>query len=180
MLDDEQQRIYDMIVAGPRGRVEGPLETWLESPQLAEKAQELGAFCRFGTSLPPRLSELAILVVGAWWQADFEWYVHAPIARSAGISDEVIEAIRTGRPPDFEREDEAAVHGFTFELLRYRRVSDASHDRVVGLLGRRGAIELTAMLGYYTLISMTIVGFDVPLPGGAPSPFADIALKVHK
>jgi 4-carboxymuconolactone decarboxylase len=64
-LSPEQRKVYDAIVAGPRGRVVGPLRVWLQSPELADRAQALGAFCRFGTSLPPRLSELAILVTAA-------------------------------------------------------------------------------------------------------------------
>src|SRR6202162_2531654 len=70
-LSAEQRRAYDAIVAGPRGRVVGPLRVWLESPQLADHAQALGAFCRFGTSLPPRLSELAIITTGAFRRAGF-------------------------------------------------------------------------------------------------------------
>ena len=84
-LSAEQRRAYDAIVSGPRGRVVGPLRVWLESPQLADHAQALGAFCRFGTSLPPRLSELAIITAGAFWRASFEWHAHAPMAIKAGI-----------------------------------------------------------------------------------------------
>ena len=91
-LDPEQKRIHDEIASGPRGKVEGPLRVWLTSPALADKAQALGAFCRYGTSLPPRLSELAILVMGACWQAGFEWFVHAPIAVKAGLTKAQFDA----------------------------------------------------------------------------------------
>ena len=75
-LDADQRRVYYAIVAGPRGQVQGPLKVWLQSAQLADRAQALGAFCRFGTSLPPRLSELAIITMGAHWRAGFEWFAH--------------------------------------------------------------------------------------------------------
>ena len=81
-LNPEQQRVFDAISSGPRGRVQGPLKIWLQSAELADKAQALGAFCRYGTSLPARLSELAILVTGAHWQAGFEWWAHAPDRRA--------------------------------------------------------------------------------------------------
>jgi len=93
-LTPAQRKVHDAIIAGPRGRVEGPLRVWIMSPELAERAQELGAFCRYGTSLPPRLSELAILTTGAFWQAGFEWHAHAPIALKAGVSADALEAIR--------------------------------------------------------------------------------------
>ncbi len=57
-MTDEQRRIHDEILSGPRGRVEGPLKIWLTSPDLAQAAQKLGAYIRFGSRLPPRLSEL--------------------------------------------------------------------------------------------------------------------------
>src|SRR5437588_6018438 len=116
-LDPEQRRVHDAIVSGPRGRVVGPLRVWLESPQFADRAQALGAFCRFGTSLPPRLSELAILVTGAFWRASFEWYAHAPIGIKAGLDAAAVEAIRTGKPANFSRADEAAAYAFAHELL---------------------------------------------------------------
>jgi 4-carboxymuconolactone decarboxylase len=171
-LSPDQRRIHDAILAGPRGVVEGPLRVWLTSPGLADTAQQLGAFCRYGTSLPPRLSELAILVTGAFWRAGFEWAVHAPIALKAGVPEDVAEAIRTGQSPVFAQEDEAAVHAFCIELHRDHRVSSDTYARAVAVLGETGVVELVGILGYYTLISMTINAFDVPLPAGAADPFA--------
>src|ERR671927_1808808 len=116
-LTPDQRRVHDAIVSGPRGRVVGPLRVWLESPDLADPAQALGAFCRFGTSLPRRLSELAIITTGAFWRANFEWHAHAPMAIEAGIDAAAVEAIRRGQMPDFAKEDESAIHGFARELI---------------------------------------------------------------
>jgi alkylhydroperoxidase family enzyme len=98
-LTPEQQVVFDRIQSGPRGLVEGPLRVWLQSPALAEHAQSLGAFCRYGTRLPARLSEFAILIVGAHWRSGFEWHVHAPIAAREGVGADAIEALRLGRVP---------------------------------------------------------------------------------
>lgn len=166
-----QREVYDAIVAGPRGQVQGPLKAWLRSPALASRAQELGAFCRYHTSLPKRLSELAILITGAFWKAGFEWYVHAPIALDAGLDPAAVEAIRNGRTPDLEKPDEAALYAFATELLEQRRVSEATYRRALSELGEPGVVELVGILGYYALISMTIVAFDIPLPEGEAEPF---------
>ena len=173
-LDADQRRVYDAITAGPRGQVQGPLRVWLQSAPLADRAQALGAFCRFGTSLPPRLSELAILVTGAHWRAGFEWFAHAPLAVKAGIDAAAVEAIRVGRTPSFAQADEAAVYAFAHELLATRAVSDATYGEAVARLGKKAVVELTGILGYYGLISMTIKAFEVPLPPGTPEPFADV------
>jgi 4-carboxymuconolactone decarboxylase len=161
-LSAEQKRVHDVIVAGPRGRVEAPLAVWLHSPELAEKAQALGAFCRFGTSLPPRLSELAIVVTAAHWQAGYEWSVHAPIAVRSGLGEAAVEAIREGKEPCFTMEDEAVVFTFSSELLTRRCVSSDTYEKAVSILGTTATIELVGILGYYGLISMTICAFEIP------------------
>lgn len=170
-MSPAQRRVHDAVVAGPRGKMVGPIQVWLTNPELAEKAQELGAFCRYGTSLPPRLSELAILITGAHWKAGYEWHVHAPIGLKAGLDPEAVEAIRRDQRPGLTKTDEAAVYAFTKELLETRRVSDETFRLATKELGERGVVELTGILGYYTLISMTIVGFELPVPAGSPEPF---------
>lgn len=164
-LSPEQKAIHDAIAAGPRGRVQGPLAVWLHSPGLADNAQRLGAFCRFGTSLEPRLSELAILVTGRVWTAQFEWAVHKPIALKAGLSEAVVDAIRNRGTPPFERADERVVHDFARALHLDRKVPQALYDEAVATLGVTAVVELVGILGYYTLISMTINAFNVPLEG---------------
>lgn len=167
-----QREVYDAIASGPRGVVEGPLRVWMQSPELAQQAQSLGAFCRYGTSLPSRLSELAILVTGSVWQAGFEWHVHAPIGVAAGLAPATVEAIRRGERPDTLLEDETAVYAFSHALVVSRRVGDDDYVRAEAVLGQAGVVELVGILGYYGLISMTIVAFHVPVPEGAIEPFA--------
>ena len=170
-LTAQQQTVFDDIRSGPRGLVEGPLRVWLQSPVFAERAQKLGAFCRYGTRLPARLSELAIVIVGAHWRSGFEWSVHAPIAAKAGIDIEVLEAIRAGARPSLVRADERAVYRFSRELLDTKRISEEAYSEVVELLGTEGAVELVGILGYYTLICMTINAFEIPVADGRPEPF---------
>jgi len=173
-LTPEQQAAFDRIRSGPRGIVEGPLRVWLFSPDLADKAQALGAFCRYGTRLPPRLSELAILVVGAHWRSGFEWHVHAPIALKAGVSQSAVDAIYAGREPPDLPADERAVYRFARELLETRLVSPDTYRRAVEAFGVEAVVDLVGILGYYTLISMTINAFEVPVPPGAREPFAAV------
>jgi 4-carboxymuconolactone decarboxylase len=170
-LSLEQKVIFDKIRSGPRGVVEGPLRVWLQSPGLADPAQQLGAFCRYGTRLEPRLSELAIVTVGAHWKSGFEWHVHAPIAARAGISEDIIAAIKSGIEPPIKKSDESVIYQFTRELLLKRQVSEQTYNAAVELWGVAGCVDLVGILGYYTLISMTINVFHVPVPEGADEPF---------
>jgi 4-carboxymuconolactone decarboxylase len=172
-LTERQREVYDQIVSGPRGRVQGPLRVWLHTPDFAERAQALGAYCRYGTRLPQRLSELAIITTGAFWRAAFEWYAHAPLAIEAGVDAATVEAIRLGETPIFARGDEAIVFAFARELLEAKRVSAGTYQRAVDTLGLEGVIELVGIIGYYGLISLTINAFEVPLPPDAAEPFED-------
>lgn len=173
-LSPAQRRVHDAIVAGPRGKVVGPLRVWLHSPDLAEHAQALGRFARYDTQLPPVLSELAILVTARIWSSGFEWSHHAPIAATVGLPAEVIAAIGDGRRPKFGDEVQQAVFDASVELHRDRQMSDATYDAALSALGLQGMIDLVGICGYYTLISMTINVFDVPDDGGPALPACDL------
>jgi 4-carboxymuconolactone decarboxylase len=168
----EQQRVHDEIKAGPRGKVVGPLEVWLYSAELADRAQRLGAYVRYNSTLPAELSELAILVTARLWKAAFEWHSHVGPARVAGIPDAVIEAIRLGAEPALEDAKSRAVYAVARELHEARALSDGTYAHAEAELGRQGLVDLIGILGYYTLISMTLKAFDVPTPDGA-RPFED-------
>ncbi|SFC39866.1 4-carboxymuconolactone decarboxylase [Cupriavidus sp. OV038] len=164
-----QRAVHDTIAGGPRGGVRGPLAVWLQRPQLAATAQALGQYCRYDSSLPPRLSELAILCMARAWRAEYEWYAHKPLALKAGVQPEVVEAIRTGRTPAFANEDEAVVHAVMQSLDQTRRIPDTLYKHAIDVLGQDGVVDLVGLAGYYTLISMTINAFEVVPPEGTPS-----------
>ncbi len=167
----EQKKVHDAVIAGPRGRVVGPIKVWLKNPGLAEHAQALGAYCRFGSSLPPRLSELAICITGAFWKANYEWFAHAPLAIKAGIDPAAIEAIRTGATPKFTKADEQAIYDFARELVTTRRVSDATFARANKELGETAVIDTVGIIGYYSLVSVTLNAYEMPLPEAEKKPF---------
>ena len=180
-LDEAQARVLEAMMEGPRGKtgflspdrpVGGPFAPWLRSPGFADPAQRLGAYVRYGTSIEPRLSELAIIVVGAAWKADYEFAAHGPIAVRSGISREVVEALARGAVPRFVRDDERAVYEFAHELVETRRVGEERYAVLVEVLGEPGAVELVGILGYYTLVCMTLNAFEVPLGEGMEPPFA--------
>lgn len=165
-MTPDQKRVHDIITSGPRGRVRGPLAIWLHRPELAEAAQALGAYCRYGSSLESRLSELAILCMAVIWRSEFEWWAHKPIALKAGLSPDVVEALRQGRSPAFADAEEALVHEVVQALSVQRRLEDALYARAEAELGRDRLVDLVGLCGYYTLISMTLNAFEVPLPEG--------------
>lgn len=169
-LDPQQKAVADAIRRGPRGGLRGPFEPWLRSPGLADPAQRLGEYCRFQSSLPRDLSELAILLAGKQWRAQFEFWAHARLGREAGLPDEIIEAIRVGETPTFRREEERVVYDFVTEYFRTNRVSDATYRRALDAFGERGVVDLVGTVGYYGLVSMTLNVFEIEVPEGEVAP----------
>ena len=172
-MNPAQKRVHDQIVAGKRGRFGGPFQLLIRAPEICGLASQLGEHLRWGTSLPDRLSELAICTTARFWRAQYEWYAHAPLAVKAGVPAAAIEAIRTSGPPQFAAADEALVHRLCSEIFRTQRLSDASFSEAVAALGEQGLVEMTALIGYYTLIGNTLNVFQVAVPDGETPPFPE-------
>ncbi|MBM3597420.1 MAG: carboxymuconolactone decarboxylase family protein [Alphaproteobacteria bacterium] len=165
-MDAAQRRIHDEAVAGKRGRLPAPLAAWLHSPPMAEHAQRLGAFLRYDTSLSPALSELAILVTARAWTSHYEWYAHKKEALKAGVDAAAIDAIAERRRPALTDPAAEAVYDYATALHERHVVTDEIHGRARRHLGERGIVELIGLLGYYTLISMTLNALEIGLPEG--------------
>ncbi len=184
-LDSEQRALFDAITTGERSKrrpledflledesLRGPFNAWLHVPQLGQPAQRLGESLRYQSDLPPRLRELAILTVAARWRADYEWWAHSRIAKTVGLGDETIAALKGGALPSGAGAEAKAVHRFACELMDTRQVSDETYREAVAVLGDSGAVELVTLLGYYTLVSMVLKTFKVPMPAGEKPPFS--------
>jgi 4-carboxymuconolactone decarboxylase len=168
-----QRRVHDLIVAGRRGRFGGPFQLLIRAPEICEHGAKLGEHLRWGTSLPDRLSELAIITTARFWRAQYEWFAHAPLAEKAGVPAAAVEAIRRGDSPSFTQKDEALVHRICSELFKTQRLSDASFTEAIASLGETGLIEVIGIIGYYTLIGNTLNVFQVALPEGEKPPFPE-------
>lgn len=165
--------VWDSIVATrgdhvvtEEGALTGPFNAMVHAPDAGGPLGSLGAALRFGTSLGRRLTEVAILAVASRWQAEFEWWAHARIAREAGVPDAVVDAIGAGKEPEFTAEDDRIVYATARELVIDGHLSPANYATAHGLLGDTGVVELVALCGYYTTISFVLNAFEVPLPAG--------------
>lgn len=149
----------------------GPFQPLMHSPEVMSLARAMGDYLRFKPKVGTTLSELVILLTARRWTQDYEWYVHAPIAASAGIGVDVIAAIRDGRRPARLSEDEAVVYDFTTELQDTKRVSDSTFARAEARFGKPGVVDLAAISGYYTFLAMELNAARYPIPkDGTPLP----------
>ena len=175
-MTDAQRAMLASLRAGPRGASitpRGPFAVWMHAPEFGELAQKLGAHCRYGTALPARLSEFAILCTARLWRAQYEWFAHAPMAEKGGVKPKTIEDLRLGRKPKSAPKDERAIYDFVQELYKTRRVTDRTYKRVQSELGNAATVELVGILGYYSLISMTLNVFRMLPPASEELAFAE-------
>ncbi len=178
-LDSNGRQVWDGIVGSrgdqlinATGGLIGPFNAFVTAPGVGSEMSALGAEVRFRTSIERRLTEVAIITVGARWQAEFEWWAHARMAREHGVPEAVVSAIQAGAEPPFEAGDERVVYDVARELAATGRVGPAAYAAARELLGDQGMVELVAICGYYTLISFLLNAFEVPLPDGATPAWA--------
>jgi 4-carboxymuconolactone decarboxylase len=165
-MTPEQRAAHDEVIAGVRGRLPAPMRAWIHSPEMAGHAQKLGALLRYCTSLPPALSELAILVTARYWTSHFEWHAHKRDGLKAGLDPAIIAAIAERREPVFSDPVQKLVYQYSKSLHETKAVPQQLHDAAVAALGECGVVELVGILGYYSLVSMTLNAFDIGLPEG--------------
>jgi 4-carboxymuconolactone decarboxylase len=168
-MSPEQRAMYDAVMAGPRHSTAGPFNAWLRSPVLGDRLQRVGEYLRFQTAMPHNLNEFAILITAVEWNASFEWYAHYPLALKAGLEPGVARDLQEGRRPAGMTADEALVYDFATQLHRQHRVSDPMFSAAVKRFGEQGVTDLIALLGYYTLVSMTLNVAEVEPPQGGPT-----------
>jgi 4-carboxymuconolactone decarboxylase len=141
---------------------EGPWHPLLRSPELMSRARAMGDYVRYRTSLPPRLTELLILLTAREWGQAFEWSVHCPIALESGLAAETVAAIAEGRRPPAVAADETLLQDFFHELTHNRRISDATYAAMRASFGDRGIYDAVGIVGYYTLLAMTLNTAQTP------------------
>lgn len=160
-----QRKVYDTVVSGPRGRVVGPLRVVIHNADLAHYWQNMGRILRYETSIPLDLNELVILVTARRWTSNVEWAIHKKEAIKAGLALEIITAIELGELPNFENRPAAAeVYEFSRQILESGNVSDVIYSAIIARWGEVGAVELSSVVGYYSLVAMTLNIHQVPLP----------------
>ncbi len=161
-----QRKMVEDLYAGPRAGANGPFNVLLRSPEMGDLAQKFGASMRFNQTMPRKLNEMAIIITGRFWNAQYEWYAHKRAALAAGLDPAIVDAIQHGRRPERMAKDEDAVYTFCTELLRTRQVSDATFAAAKNAVGEKGVVDLIGVMGWYQTVSMLLNVDRYPLPDG--------------
>jgi alkylhydroperoxidase family enzyme len=175
-LSPEQRPVYDDMRAGieqhfqgfkaiaQNGALMGPWNPWLHDPEYGKPIWDLAKALSFSPYLPKPVREVAILVTGAKFRSGYELYAHVIAAEQRGLSDDKLATIVAGqRPGDLERE-EAIAYDVASALVDHGVLPELSYRQAVQAFGKQGVAELIYLVGFYCLVSVTLNGFDVPVP----------------
>jgi 4-carboxymuconolactone decarboxylase len=167
-MTEAQKSASDRFAAARGQPPSGPFVPLLRSPELMLAAQSMGDYLRFKSTLAPRIREMAILLACRYWGQEYEWAVHSPLARDAGVRGEIVESIGNGRRPYGTDEEEDAAYELVFEILHNKRVSDPTWRRAIQAFGEGGVVDLLGITGYYSFLGVVMNAARTPPPAGGP------------
>ncbi len=158
-LTPEQQQMAVVLKTPPRNSElnGGPFNAYARSPGLGLLLLQVSDYVRFNSSLPPRLSEFAIMIAARQWSQPYEWRAHYPLAIKGGLDRQILVDLGAGRRPQGMKEDETALYDFCTELYRDKNVNDATFKAALAKFGERGIMDLIGIIGYYDIASMALI-----------------------
>jgi 4-carboxymuconolactone decarboxylase len=170
-LNDQQRPLGEAIMKVSSVGIGGPYNPMIRSPVLGQRLYDLFYYLRWQTSVPTRLNEFAILIIGRQWRSQVEWFAHAPLAGKAGLPADVIADLKAGNRPAKMAEDEALVYDFVTELTTTRKVSDETYARAKKIFNDQQIVDLTAVAGNYVMVAMLLAMSEETVPPGKEEPF---------
>src|SRR6202030_368026 len=170
-LNDAQRPLGEEIMKISSTGIGGPYNAMLRSPVLAQLLFDLFRYLRWETSVPTKLNEFAILIIGRQWRSQIEWFAHAPIAAKAGLSADIIAELKANKRPSNMAEDEALVYDFVTELTTTKKVSDETFARAKKLFNDQQIVDLTMVAGNYVMVAMLLAMSEQTVPPGKEEPF---------
>jgi 4-carboxymuconolactone decarboxylase len=170
-LNDKQKPLGEQIMRVSSVGLGGPYNPMLRSPVFGQKMFDLLYYLRWQTSVPLKLNEFAILIIGRQWRSQVEWFAHAPLAIKAGLSPAIVAELKNNKRPSSMPPEEAVVYDFVNELTTKHEVSDETFARAKQLLGEQQVVDLTAVAGTYITVAMILAMAEESVPAGKELPF---------
>ena len=170
-LNEAQKPLGEQIMKVSSVGLGGPYNPMIRSPVLGQRLYDLFYYLRWQTSVPTKLNEFAILIIGRQWRSQVEWFAHGPIAAKAGLSADIIAELKANKRPSNMAEDEAVVYDFVTELTTTKKVSDETYARAKKAFSDQQIVDLTAVAGNYIMVAMILAMAEETVPSGKEPPF---------
>src|SRR6201989_3597393 len=170
-LDEKQKPLGEQIMKVSSVGLGGPYNPMIRSPVLGQRLYDLFYYLRWQTSVPTKLNEFAILIIGRQWRSQVEWFAHSPLAAKAGLSAEIIAQLKENKRPSHMADDEALVYDFVTELTTTKKVSDETFARAKKVFNDQQIVDLTAVAGNYVMVAMLLAMAEETVPPDKEEPF---------
>ncbi len=170
-LSDQQKPVAEQIMKVSSVGIGGPYNPLLRSPVLGQRMFDLFHYLRWETSVPLKLNEFAILIIGRQWRSQVEWLAHAPLAIKAGLSPDIVAELKANKRPSNMPPQESVVYDFVTELTTQHAVSDETFNRAKELFAEQQVVDLTAVAGGYVAVAMLLAMSEQDVPPGKEPPF---------
>ena len=170
-LNEAQKPLGEQVMKVSSVGIAGPYNPMMRSPVLGQLLFDLFHYLRWETSVPTKLNEFAILIIGRQWRSQVEWYAHAPLAAKAGLAPDIIAELKASKRPSGMAEDEALVYDFVTELTAAQKVSDHTYARAKKVFNDQQIVDLTAVAGNYVMVAMLLAMAEETVPPGKEPPF---------
>ena len=175
-LTPEQKPLYDDMKKGIQsnftafiavrddGALMGPWNPWLHEPGIGKAIWDLTLAMTANASLKDNVRQIAILVVGARFDAAYEMYAHIAVAEREGMTEKRLSTLVADIKPDDLADDESVAYDVAFKLVRGGTLPEPLYRLAIETFGQHGTNELIYLVGLYSLVSTTLNGFNVPVP----------------
>ena len=176
-MSPEQRALYDKFASGRRAvpsspfslvdasrRLQGPPAVWVLEPRLGQALERLASAIRYELTLPARVQEMAILMVGHHHRSPFEVYAHTKAGAAAGLSPVDLDALAAARPPELTTGEERVAYEVTRRILDTGTLDDDTYAKAVAELTVERLFELVTLVGYYTMIAVQLGAFELLPP----------------
>jgi 4-carboxymuconolactone decarboxylase len=170
-LTEAQRPLGEQVMKVSSVGLGGPYNPLMRSPVYGQRLFDLLYYLRWQTSVPIKLNEFAILIIGRQWRSQVEWFAHAPLAQKAGLSPAVIAELKASQRPSAMAEDEAVTYDFVTELSTRHAVSDDTFARARKVFSDQQIVDLTAVAGTYISVAMLLAMAEETVPSGKEEPF---------
>ena len=175
-LTPEQKPLYDSMrkgiasnfntfkTIGDDGALMGPWNPWLHEPQIGKAIWDLTLAMTANASLPENVRQIVILVVGARYDAAYEIYAHIAVAEHEGMNDKRLSTLVADNKPSDLTAEESLGYDFAYKLVRGGTLPEPLYRQSVETFGQHATNELIYLIGLYSLVSVTLNGYNVPVP----------------
>ncbi len=175
-LSPDQKPLYDDMKAGissnfnafktlsDDGALMGPWNPWLHEPVIGKAVWDLTKAMTAQATLPDSVRQIAILVVGAHFDAAYEIYAHIAVAERQNMSKQRLATLVCGEKPADLDAAESIGYDVTYALVNGGVLPEPAYALAVETFGQHGTNELIYLVGLYCMVSMTLNGFNVPVP----------------